>query len=343
MTQHELFETAVKKAKAGNQQEAYRLLLQFTNQNPHHELAWLWLSEVATSPEEKLRALEQAIAINPQRPQARQRLKQLQEKYGRSPTTFSANGSRQPDSPSGQLEAIRQQLTGHDVEAGRQQLADFLHQHTDHEAAWWLMVQYADSQGNQLIALEHVLRLNARHPEAAAVLAKISPRPEDDLKMGRLYERLEDWETAVLHYKRALKTAKKHEKPLIQHRLQAANTKLKLAKIKTASPGATVLRLAIGPALLYFLLILVQAGLRPRQLSAVLLLANLVFLAGLLLINGLAYAPEHPWLVRLQETAVFKSSLLLRRFGLSLMILPILLLVAQSFTRLWNFVLDLVG
>lgn len=351
MMHNELFQTAVKKAKAGERDQARKLLLTLVERNPQHELAWLWLSELVPEPEDKIIALENALTLNPERPQTQTRLTQLRQKYPKlsqpAAEQFSLNGhSPSPESLLVSDEALRfaeisELFAQNQVMDGRRELAAFLRRYSHHEAGWWLMVQHADSQANLLTALDHLLRLNARHPEAFQYVEKIEPTNEQYLQMGRLYERLEEWETAVRYYKRALKSPINADRLLAKKRLPHVEEQVKLAKIKFTSPSATVLRLAIGPTLLYTMLIFVQAGLNPLHTPPLLCLSNIAFFAGLLLFSGLAYAPEHPWLDKVRETAVFQNPLALRLFSLALILLPILLLLLHAIARLRAFNLNL--
>ncbi len=346
MTQSELFQTAVKKAKAGERSQARALLLELVETEPQHELAWLWLSELVDEPEDKIIALENALTLNPWRPQTQQRLARVRQKYASASQTdsftFSANGAAKPYTTEEiEFEQIQRQFAIGQIQPGLQQLASFLHLHANHEAGWWLMVQQADSQSNRLKALDRLLQLNAKHPEAPAILAQISPASEDFWPMGRLYERLEQWQKAKFYYKRALKSPNLPDRLLAKKRLPLVQEQIRLANIAFTSPTATVLRLAIGPTLLYALLIWVQAGLKPLGISPLLCGGNLLFMAGLLMLGGLAHAPDHPWLARLRGTAVSANPSHLRLISIICVVLPILLLLLLAINRLLAFELDL--
>jgi tetratricopeptide (TPR) repeat protein len=352
MTQKELFETAVIKAKAGDLAQARDLLLALVEKQSQHELAWLWLSELVEAPEDKIIALENALTINPQRSQAQTRLSQLRQKYPQASQLaeerFAQNGFAQQmgemlilTEEESRFAEVTHLLATADKERGRQELAAFLRRYSNHEGGWWLMVQHAESQTNLLVALDHLLRLNARHPDAPDYLEHIQPTNEQFLQMGRLNERLERWETAVYYYKRALKSPNNTDRLLAKKRLPQAEDQLKLSRIKVTSPTSTVIRLAIGPTILYGSLVLVQAGLNPLHTSPLLCLGNLAFLAGMLLLGGLSHAPDHPRLQQLRETAVFHNKRNLRWLSLALLLLPILLLLLHTLFRLNAFNLDL--
>jgi len=78
MAHPDLFREAVKAARAGERPRARDLLLELVEGEPRNEMAWLWLSELVDDPADKIIALENALTVNPDRPQTRQRLEQLQ-------------------------------------------------------------------------------------------------------------------------------------------------------------------------------------------------------------------------------------------------------------------------
>jgi tetratricopeptide (TPR) repeat protein len=347
MTQSDLFQTAVKIAKSGDRRKARNVLLKVVEANPNHELAWLWLSELLEEPENKIISLENALTINPERTQTKTRLKRLRQKQLTEtlPTAAEPNVALDDlliaSEEEKRFEQINQLFNNGNLDEARQQLAAFLHRYANHTAGWWLMVQHADSQTNLLKSLDHLLRLNAQHPDAPAILAKIKPEKDETLQVGRLYERLEQWETAVRYYKRALKSPNRADRVLAQKQLPKVQEQVKLANITFTSPTLTILRLAIGPTILYTMLIMVQAGLNPLQISPLLCLGNILFFGGLLLMSGLATQPAHPWIVQLQETAGIKNHTLLRLIGITCVMLPILLLLFLTISRLLAFQFDI--
>jgi tetratricopeptide (TPR) repeat protein len=347
MKQSELFRTAVKLAKSGDRSQAQAMLLELVEANPNHELAWLWLSELVEEPEDKIIALENALTINPKRTQTKKRLHRLRQKQAIEAPPATAAPEERFDNPflateeESKLEQIDQLFAAGKIDEGRRQLAPFLRCYTNNAAGWWLIVQHADSQANRLKGLDHLLRLNSQHPKVPSILAKIKPTKEEALQVGRLYERLEQWETAVRYYKLALKSPNNADRLLAKKRLPYVEDQVILANIKATSPTATMLRLAIGPTILYTLLTFIQAGLNPLQIPPLLCFGNILFFGGLLLLGGAASNPNHPWITRLQETAVFRNNTQLRLIGIACVLLPILLLLFLTISRLLAFELDL--
>ncbi len=72
-----LLQQAIAFAKAGRREEARNLLLQVTEQDEMNETAWLWLSGVVDSDDDKAIALENVLAINPNNEWAKRGLQSL--------------------------------------------------------------------------------------------------------------------------------------------------------------------------------------------------------------------------------------------------------------------------
>jgi hypothetical protein len=65
MTTDELTRQGIAALKAGNHDQARDLLKQVVDQDPHHQVALLWLTAVVTDNTEKRQYLERVVAINP--------------------------------------------------------------------------------------------------------------------------------------------------------------------------------------------------------------------------------------------------------------------------------------
>ncbi|HEY89313.1 MAG TPA: hypothetical protein G4N98_06215 [Thermoflexia bacterium] len=87
MSEQSLLQQAIAAARAGRKAEAWRLLAQVLHQNQRNELAWLWLSSVVDSEEQRVKCLENVLMINPNNTAARNGLAQLQARIGAAPAT----------------------------------------------------------------------------------------------------------------------------------------------------------------------------------------------------------------------------------------------------------------
>lgn len=65
MDSADTFRQAILLAKAGQREQARQMLAHLVMQQPDHELAWVWLSDLVDSPEQQRYCLRRALAINP--------------------------------------------------------------------------------------------------------------------------------------------------------------------------------------------------------------------------------------------------------------------------------------
>lgn len=77
MNPHDLLQQAITAARAGQKEEARRLLVQVLKANPRSEMAWLWMSAVVETSAERIHCLKQVLAINPQNEMALKGLRAL--------------------------------------------------------------------------------------------------------------------------------------------------------------------------------------------------------------------------------------------------------------------------
>lgn len=104
-----MLEQAIVLAKAGDQEEARKLLRQIVAEDPYNEHAWGWLAVCAETVAERRRALEHVLEVNPENEAARRALGKLgEEKPAKEkllspeqeqPSTDQEQPSPQPEQP----------------------------------------------------------------------------------------------------------------------------------------------------------------------------------------------------------------------------------------------------
>jgi len=73
----ELLQQGIALAKAGRREEARNILMQVIEQDERNESAWLWLSGVVDSDDDKAVALENVLTLNPNNEWAKRGLQML--------------------------------------------------------------------------------------------------------------------------------------------------------------------------------------------------------------------------------------------------------------------------
>ncbi|MCA9971760.1 MAG: hypothetical protein KC425_16155, partial [Anaerolineales bacterium] len=208
--------------QAGQRQQARAMLQQLVADEPHHELAWLWLSDLAPDLEARIFALEQALAINPHRTRARQRLAALRQQHTAQAEQAAAH-ARQAAAQDRALALNGQRHAAYAL------LGERLRQQPDDAAAWRRLGELADAVEDQIVALTYALALEPAHVPARHRLTQLQRAHEDALAIGSAYERFGDLDNAIRFYRLAQKASDSSPDALIaQKRLQAARRFRKL-------------------------------------------------------------------------------------------------------------------
>ena len=76
-----LLHQAVELAQAGQREQARQMFLQFLQDEPDNEVAWLWVASVASDQDEYAHALNEVLRINPENPRARSLLDDYHRQY----------------------------------------------------------------------------------------------------------------------------------------------------------------------------------------------------------------------------------------------------------------------
>ena len=85
-----MLQQAIAAARTGRKAEARQLLQRVLQTNPRHEQAWLWMGAVVETDAERVKCLQQVLAINPDNAAARKGLDQLQARAGAIPAATQA-------------------------------------------------------------------------------------------------------------------------------------------------------------------------------------------------------------------------------------------------------------
>ena len=251
--------------------------------------------------------------------------------------------------------------------AGRRRQArdlflEIVEQDEENELAWLWLVDLVDDVDDQIIALENVLTLNPDNQRARARLESLrqmdeaaAPSPaaptggdetseEEEaapaptlLATARWHEQQGRLEEAAVVYEQAQALSEtQRERQLAGKRLRNVERRLELKQPVPANTTFTLIRLSIGPFLLYLLLLFVHAAYRPWRVSPLLCLGTLPVLAGSVLLVGTRVTAAHPWWRRLFDGQRLQpgARAVLALLGLLLLALPYVLFLLAAYNRL---------
>ncbi len=178
----DLLNRGIAALKAGRKAEARGLLAQLVEQEPRHELGWLWLSGAVDTDEDRRVCLENVLAINPNNDLAQRGLETLQRSSPPGPAGATYAGRPRPaeGDDGGADEEIARLLQkavaaikSGDKERGKQLLIEVIEREEDNEAAWLWMCRCVTDRDVKRECFERVLAINPDNKNAVEGLKRL--------------------------------------------------------------------------------------------------------------------------------------------------------------------------
>lgn len=230
-----------------------------------------------------------------------------------------------------------------------QLLRQLVTENPHHEKAWLGLSQVAVTNEEKFVALEAAVALNPAHEKAAARLKQLSLAQDDHLALGKVYEALGQPAKAIKAFQYAAKQspssadrhiARQHLNDLLaiaETQKQGIVAEKERRPLTITHDTTTLLRLAAGPVIVYFLLVFIHSGLNPLHLPFFFYLNGLLVIFGSLLVTGIANTPNHPIWQKVIGPAGLHSNFTrfaITLFGLMLIILPFGIVLIVSVNQL---------
>lgn len=326
---------AIDAARAGRKQAALDLLLKIVDEQPQNEVAWIWLSGLVDSLEDRIIACENVLTINPRNEKVRAYLHQLQAKQQSELQRSQLNESQ---------ELVRRAkgcADAGDVVGALRLVEQATQRDPKNEDAWLLIARFSPHPADRLSALERAHNINPLNSNTLSLLEQTRRLHEDPMGVAAHYEQTGQLDKALeLYNQLATKTKDSRAFDHIYSNILRIE-RLKEEKIQYVPPRTSILRLAFGWPLLYFFLVLVQVGLNPFRHPAVHLWLGLpiVGLGSFLLSLSEVRSRHALWKSLFGETGDGSSfaRLVTATAGWMFVIFPHLLLLIDSLNRLFHF------
>lgn len=325
----DLYREAMQAYQANDRDRARDLLLEVVTITPDHEKSWLWLSDLLDDRSERITALQNALLLNPNRPQTRQRLDAIkQEQQAEWEARYQTAVSTATNDPI----------------AARDILLKLVHDNPRHTAAWLLLATHMPETKDKIVALQNVLDLNPDHQAAQQQLDYLQRHRDNPLALAASHQRNGNHNQARHAYMQAYQQA--------ETATARATITRKLEELERQSasghgrinPTQTILRLITGPIVLYLLLIFIQMGLGVNRWLPVYLIGAVAVAAGSALTMALQNAPAHPLLVKWTgepEERPYSLRVFLWSLSLTAMLLPFALLLLRGAIQTANLTITL--
>lgn len=253
---------AIDAVRAGRQQDARDLLLKVVERDPENESAWVWLSGLVDSVEDKIVACENALAINPGNEQVRTYLLKLQKEQDETRKLSSSTESQEL-----LLQAKECAKNGNMVRA-LQIARQAVQKREEFEDAWLLIAELSTDVHQRIAALEKAHSLNPSNQGTRSLLHISRQLRDDPLGLAAHYEQVGKFDEALQVYNdAATRTKDSREFDRIYRQILRVEG-LQKEKIQYVAPRTSIARLTFGWPLLYFFLVMVHVGLKPLTYPA---------------------------------------------------------------------------
>lgn len=322
---------AIEAARAGRKVEARDLLLKIVDEDPQNEVAWIWLSGLVDSLEDKIIACENVLTLNPGNEKVRAYLLKLQSEQDELLKQNKINEAHEL------LSKAKSYAENNDVANAVRFAERAIERQEVLEEAWLLIAELSPNIQQRVDALEKVKSINPSNKKAEQLLQHLQQLRDDPLSVAAHYEQVGDFDAALkLYNELAAKTKDSREFDRIYKQIVRIEA-LQKEKIQYVAPQKTIIRLTFAWPLLYFFLVLVQVGLNPFAHPSLLCLGVPVVALGSFLLSLSEVRSRHIFWEKLFMEKGDGSSfarLVTAMAGWMLVIFPHLLLLIDSINRL---------
>jgi len=331
----DLLHQAVEAAHNGRELTARDLFQDVVRIDPNNEIAWMWLSGLLDSLEDRIAACERVLSINPGNRKIRVYIERLLKE-------LEDNLRKETSETDEKVQQVRLYIQDGKRDEAILLLQSILREDDRHKEAWLLYANISVNIQDKVRAYEAVVRIDPSDQRAHDSLKRFQYFQKHPLELAETYEEKGKLDKALELY-RAL-AAEAADTPeferIYRNIVRLEDTKIE--NIRHISPSVTILRLSIGWPLLYILEVLIQEGLNPIRHPAPDLWIGLplvIFGSFLTAVSGIR--SQHAiWEKLFGETEGRGSNMarmLAAIFGWGMVVTPHLLLAWNSYVRLQTF------
>jgi tetratricopeptide (TPR) repeat protein len=326
---------AIQAARAGRRVEARDLLLRVVESDPQNETAWMWLSGLVDSLEDRIIACENVLTINPVNENVRAYLSELQ-RYQH--TLLARNHVHEAE---GLLHQAKGSAERNDEDSALLLARQAVEKHKEYEDAWLFIGRIAPDIDQRIVALEKASQLNPSNPESSVALQQAKYLRDNPINYATRLEQLGKFEDALKVYKELAGKARNSREFDHIYKQIIRLEGLRNENIRYVAPASSIKRLTFTWPLLYFSLALIQLGLKPFSPPAFYLWLGLplVVLGSFLLSLAEVRSDHIVWQKLFSEHGDGSAfaRLMAAAAGWFLVLLPHVLIVLDALNRLRNF------
>lgn len=253
----DILQAAVQAARAGRKIEARDLLLELVEIEPHNEMAWMWLSGLVDTLEDRIIACENVLTINPANEKVRAYLTKLQGQQASSLVI------KNDDDATALFNQAKSHAEQRDVNTALQLATQAVEKREDYEEAWLLIGRISPNLDQKIAALKKAYKLNPSNTETVAALKQAQHQKANPLEAAAQLEHLGKFQEALGLYKQLAAEAKTSSDFDYIYRQITRIEGARRENIRYIAPTSSIARLTFGWPVLYLSLAFIQMGLNP--------------------------------------------------------------------------------
>jgi tetratricopeptide (TPR) repeat protein len=337
----ELLKRAVQAAQSGQRDLSRQLFLQLVEENPLNRAAWAGLCEVVDDPEDKLTALENALALckhgTAENIDLHNRRDALLKKH---PHLLAGGLDPQQKERVEEMFRLALRLSG----AGKLNeasalLKEIVEINPRDERAWLKYSEVCSNLEEKLRALNRVVALNPGNGEGWNRLEQLRQTQQDPLKRGQFLEEQGRFDQAVEIYRLVVVHSRSATERLeAEQRIANIHLTREAHRIQPVNPTMNLLRLAAGPVLLFIIMVFMQSGLNPLHTPLLAIPGVISVILGGILVTVVGMRPAHPkWIEIVGQPGTGDEPEIrtgLRVLGWALMLAPFTIFLIEASYRL---------
>ncbi|HUE99530.1 MAG TPA: hypothetical protein VMN99_09760, partial [Anaerolineales bacterium] len=257
MSSSEAVYRAIQAARAGRRMEARDVLLKVVAFDPQNETAWIWLSGLVDSVEDRMIACENVLVINPGNERVRAYLAGLQRQHQ------SLLARKNVGDALGLFLQAKRLAEQQDIDSALRLARQAVEKDEHHEEAWLLIARISPDLDQQIAAFESAFKINPSNEKTVSALEEARYLKGNPIDAAARLEQLGRFEDALNVYTDLAGKARNSKEFDHIYKQIIRIEGLRNENIRYVAPSASINRLTFVWPLLYMSLALVQVGLNP--------------------------------------------------------------------------------
>ena len=330
-----LLRQAIQKARMGHDLTARDMFLDVVRLDPDNEVAWVWLIGLLDPLEDRITACERVLTINPANHEIRKHYDTLLGERAQIQRKAIDESEKEYQ------EACKLAQKNRTDEA-LSTVSHMLLKNETHEAGWMLYAELASDADNKIRAYQNVLGINPSNAKAQEEIVRLRHFKDHPLDLAACYEEEGHLDEALDVYRAlAYQVDRSGFDKIFKEIVRLED--LKYERIQHISASVTVARLSAGVPLLYIAMVLLHVGLQPVRFFTPHLWMGVpwVVIGGFFIALASVRSRHVIWKKLFNDQGGGGSRgarTLVMLTGWILILLPFLILLWDSYTRLVNFV-----